>query len=209
MARWNASAGGRWNRLVQDLRRELGDKVEYFAAKEVQRRGALHFHVLVRSSDGRPVALSGGVLRALAIRHGFGHSVDVQPVAPNHAAYVSKYVSKSADARHRVPWKGWGHRTHRDLDRATGEVTEVRTRVRTFDPTYRTWSASRGWGRSMAEVRAAQQHFVLVLAALPSWADAPARRAWSCLDVPSVPGWADPANPLVEDPPGFLVGAGF
>lgn len=46
-AEWNGTAGMRFNRFMQDLRRRLGD-VQYAKAAEVQRRHLLHFHVLIR-----------------------------------------------------------------------------------------------------------------------------------------------------------------
>lgn len=54
LAEWNATAGARFNRVIQYLRRELGD-VQYAKAAEVQKRGALHFHVLVRPPLGRTI----------------------------------------------------------------------------------------------------------------------------------------------------------
>ena len=47
LAEWNATAGKRFNKAVTYLRRRYGD-VQYARAAEVQKRGALHFHVLVR-----------------------------------------------------------------------------------------------------------------------------------------------------------------
>ena len=160
---WNATAGARFNRLMQDLRRHWELPAQYFKAAEVQRRGALHFHLLVRA--GLPLALHKGVLRRLAIKHGFGHEVDVQAAQPSHAAYVAKYVSKASDERRDVPWRGHA-RTER-VDPVTGELTKGR-RV-TYAATYRTWSASREWGDTMAWVRAAQQHHVMLLDLLVPW----------------------------------------
>ena len=51
LAEWNASAGGRFNDFMTYLRRLLGD-VQYARAAEVQGRGALHFHVLLRLGAG-------------------------------------------------------------------------------------------------------------------------------------------------------------
>jgi hypothetical protein len=162
LATWNASAGQRFNRLVMALRRELGD-VAYFKAAEVQRRGALHFHLLVRVPAGARLPI--GRLRAIAIRYGFGHSVDVQPIQPHHAAYVAKYASKAAGERDDVPWNGWA-RVER-IDRHTGEVTRGHRKV--YRASYRTWSASRDWGRLMRDVRRSQAHYEIVMSALPNW----------------------------------------
>ncbi|MCR6703402.1 MAG: hypothetical protein NVV66_01450 [Cellulomonas sp.] len=195
LADWNATLGKRWNRFVQDLAREVGAVVvmfdergrrrtrlalRYFKAAEVQKRGALHLHVLVRREDGAPLVVRKRVLRALAIKHGFGHSVDVQPVETGHASYVAKYVAKSADERETVPWRArkWVRPKGRDVvlvrgtmwDRGTGEELGPPLMAESAHPTYRTWSASRAWGLSMLAVRADQRHFVMTLAELPAWA---------------------------------------
>lgn len=197
---WNAELGRRWNRLVTELRRQLGG-LEYVRVVEVQRRGALHVHALLRSSDGRPLALSGARLRRAAMLLGFGHSVDVQAVASSHAAYVAKYCAKAADSRAEVPWIGWRHVGGSWLNTRTGEIVEVeRKRVRSFSPTYRAWTTSRGWGWTMGNVREAQQHHVLVLASLPDWTDRPSRPAWAYGDVPPVPGWAREHSGHVDSP---------
>lgn len=167
LASWNASAGWRWNRLVRDLRRELGIEVRYFKATEVQRRGALHFHAMLRHPEGGVLALHVAQLRRLAIKWGFGHEVDVQAVEGRHAGYVAKYASKASDERQAVPWAG--RRRWERVDRQTGEVRKGWSPA--FTPTYRTWSASSCWGRSMSEIRAAQGHHEAVMFWLPSWAD--------------------------------------
>lgn len=202
LAEWNARASLRWNNFVRDLSRALGadyfvdgrrrQGVTYFRAAEVQRRGALHYHVLLRRVDGRPVQVSKSTVRALAIRHGFGHSVDVQRLEPGHASYVAKYVAKSADERRDVPWRLW--RTPRGFrqDAETGlwvnpRTGEVRDPELVTSPSFRTWSASRTWGLGMGEVKADQQHHVLTLAELPRWKDRAVPRAWAALAVPVRP----------------------
>ena len=202
LASWNATAGKQFNRLLQDLRRYWGNNVQYFKAAEVQRRGALHYHVLIRSSsfDGwvRTLAITVGELRRLALRHGFGHEVDVQAVQPKHWGYVAKYASKAAGDRSDVPWRGlrWvgGHRFEDVVDSSTGEVVRVRIgsterrQVPSARATYRTWSASRDFGDAMAYVRAAQGHWSAVVSALPSWVrpgGAPA--GWGAVLVPFRP----------------------
>jgi hypothetical protein len=140
LADWNASAAGRWNVLRGAIRR-LSPGLEYLRAVEVQKRGALHLHVIVWS----PVALDRAYLRRLAIGNGFGHELDLAPIVPGsrkHAYYVAKYVTKACDSRDEVPWRS------DVVDRATGEIQ----RLHTF-ASYRTWSASRGWGLTMREVR--------------------------------------------------------
>lgn len=142
LAEWNGSLGHRWNRFCQDLRRHLGQQVQYFKATEVQARGALHLHVPMRLTLGTRLHLP--TIRAMAIAHGFGHSVDLTAVK-NEAGlrYVAKYVSKAAAMRSSVPW--------RKTDKATGEVK--------MSPTYKTWSASRSWGLTMAAVKLEQQQW--------------------------------------------------
>lgn len=144
LAEWNPTAGTCWNRMRTALRRDH-QGLEFFRAAEVQKRGALHLHVIVWSPD----ALDVIALRRLGIRCGFGHSTDlavIEPGSRKHAYYVSKYVTKACDERHDVPWET-------GIDRATGEVLDPRGVQRR--PTYRTWSSSRGWGLTMRECRAA------------------------------------------------------
>lgn len=140
-AEFNAGLPTRWNRFAQDLKRLLGMNVAYFRAVETQRRGCLHEHVLIVPVDpSRRMALRVGAVRALAIKHGYGHSVRLDRVhgASGAASYVAKYVSKSCDERPDVPW----------VDLKTGELIRAR---------YRPWSASRNWGARMLDVRAAQR----------------------------------------------------
>ena len=141
VGRWNGEAAARWNRLQWDVKRLHGLDFEYFRAVEPQERGALHFHVLIRVTRGAVV--SKAQLRRLAIRHGFGHEVDVQALddSPDRkaraAGYCAKYVSKSSGDRRAVPF----------IHRHTGEIGPGR---------WRTWSSSRSWGSSMGAVRRAQ-----------------------------------------------------
>lgn len=184
LAAWNASAGARWNRLMQDVRRLLGPRVQFFKGCEVQRRGALHYHVLLRDPSGSPLALSTGQLRKLAIKHGFGHSVDVQRLQKGHAHYAAKYASKASDDRQEVPWRGWA-RCER-VDKFTGEVKVSKRWVTTG--TYRTWTASREWGRTMKEIRADQAHYEATVSELPSWVGGGLRQGVAaCVRVPARP----------------------
>jgi len=132
------------------LRREV-DGVQFFRAVEVQDgkrrsdghgRGALHLHVMTWS----PTPLDLVQLRTLALRAGFGHSVDLaycEPGSRRAAYYVAKYVTKACDQRDDVPWHA------ETIDQLTGEVTRGPVTAR-----YRTWSTSRQWGLTMAAVRA-------------------------------------------------------
>lgn len=211
LATWNASASARFNRFVQELSRKMGADIitfgddgkrrrvrglTYFKAAEVQRRGALHFHVMLKRLDGAPGRLSASLLRRVAVAHGFGHSVDVQRLEPGHAQYVAKYVAKASDERADVPWSRTGYakpvNPHYKVVPSLGEVMDTRTNELVGPATvalfttasYRTWSKARSWGRSMREVRADQQHHVLTLLALPAWAERQTSPGWAHLDVP-------------------------
>jgi hypothetical protein len=154
LSEWNGTCGKRWSHLLRLLTHYYGVRPSYFRAVEVQDgkrtalgvgRGALHLHVVVRFDH----AVSLKTLRALAMRAGFGHEIDWQPIDPGsaHATkvawYVSKYVTKATGAREDVPW------SVATTDPETAEVTV------SHHATYRTWSQSVTWGRTMAEIRAA------------------------------------------------------
>ncbi len=158
LAEWHARLGRRWNDFVTDLRREFGD-VQYAKAAEVQEeRGAVHFHAFFRCEADLPLAR----VRKLAMRHGFGHEVDLKVVAASDdaarsALYASKYASKSADARSDVDW----------LDLVSGEI-------RRGWPRLRVWTASRGWGDTMAGVKAVQAAWARTRAGAAEASDSPA-----------------------------------
>jgi hypothetical protein len=80
------------------------------------------------------------------------------------AAYCAKYVSKAVDQRCEVPW----------VDRRTGELMDRAG--------YRAWSASRGWGDKMSQVKAGQR----------AWAEAHAASAAALAE--SVAGAAGPLD---------------
>lgn len=144
LATWNGALGRRWSRFVDALRYHFGD-VQFFAAKEVQRRGALHLHVPIVFERHQAVRVDS--IRQLAIDHGFGHEVALDRVEPGSRQaqragwYVAKYVTKAATDRDSVPF----------VHPITGEVGHGR---------WRTWTCSRRWGLSMASVRAAQRAWV-------------------------------------------------
>lgn len=148
LAEENAMFGKRFNRLVQDLRRNYDPDLQYARVAELQKRGALHYHVLVRGSDDAITAMLAGyrksdpdcAIRALVEKHGFGHEVDLQPADGGTVRYLLKYVTKFAEQRAEIPW----------LDTKTGEIVTGADR-------YRVWTASRLWGPTMREVREVQR----------------------------------------------------
>ncbi len=157
LAEWNGCLTKRMNRLLSAIRRgEASPRVrgrrapvdlEYFQAREVQRRGALHVHVVLIPAASKPVQLDRKVLKQLAMSHGFGHEVDVERVGTSKhggskarspgrvAGYLSKYVTKAADLRTTVPWpyRRYGRR----------------------QAAFRTWTRSQDWGVTMRDVREA------------------------------------------------------
>lgn len=147
---WNASHGRRWNHFITSLRRVAPD-VQFMRGCEAQDgkrrtdglgRLGLHDHVIIRSRH----ALDERLIRRLAIRAGYGHSVSIdemQAGSQREARYVSKYVSKSADVRWDVPWRALR------INVESGEMSWPLVKAR-----YRTWSASRRWGLTMKQVRA-------------------------------------------------------
>ena len=72
LGKWNGECSACFNRFMQDLRRMLRLQVQYFKGAEVQQRGALHFHVLVRLPATIGCKVNRNALRALAMHHGFG-----------------------------------------------------------------------------------------------------------------------------------------
>jgi hypothetical protein len=157
LARWNESVTKRVNRLLSAVKRgEASPKVrgrrasvefEYFQAREVQRRGALHVHVVLIPVADKPLQLDGKLLRELAMSHGFGHSVDLRRIGTSKhggskahspgrvGGYLAKYVTKAADLRAAMPWANpaYGRR----------------------QAPFRTWTRSLGWGVTMRDVREA------------------------------------------------------
>lgn len=174
---WNPTCAARWNVLRGRLKR-LRPDLEYLGSVEVQKRGALHRHVIMWSSE--PLSLRQ--IRPLAMDAGFGHEVDLaeaEPGSRRFAYYVAKYVTKSCDDRDQVPWRA------DVVDEQSGEVRSMRTAA-----TFRTWSSSRGWGLTMREVRmiarvaAAQQQIRL--------------RGQSLAEADP---WAEPESGVLPEPP--------
>lgn len=105
-------------------------------------RGALHDHFLARTK----YAIDERLIRRLALRAGYGHSIEVADCAPGskrEAYYISKYITKTTDERRKVPWRA------EVVDVETGEVRRELVLAR-----FRTWSCSRRWGMTMAQALA-------------------------------------------------------
>lgn len=192
LARWNAGASVAWSRMLNNGIRRDGHftflRGAYFRVAEVQRRGALHFHILVRVVPGEVITPRDvHRLTAMAMDYGFGHRVDLAEIdAGRGAHYVAKYVAKAANERPGVPWARDKVRTisaaplplpERAVPNAWAAhgpwqsertVTYVSRRA-----TYRTWSSSVDWPNTMQDLRAAQAHYAEVVAALPDWAEEP------------------------------------
>jgi hypothetical protein len=180
MGAWNADAATCWNRLRTGLARESGG-LRFFRAAEVQKRGLLHYHVIVKWA--KPVPLHR--IHALATDAGFGCVIDLRPIDPGSTwsqHYVSKYVTKSCDDRDEVRWERLDYAR---VDRETGEIPITTT------PTFRTWSCSRDWGLTMAEiVAAARRAAVLRPEAAESLGE----------DVPGDDGWGLAAGASAAGP---------
>lgn len=139
---WNPAAGARWNVLRLALSRLCDGQLHYFRVVEIQKRGAIHLHILLRVPVG--AQLDPYEVQRLALAAGFGCNVDLSPMSDKRAArYVAKYAAKSYCERAEVPWKD------EVLDKETGEL---RTRQMAA---YRTVSQSRDWGLTLKAIRAA------------------------------------------------------
>jgi hypothetical protein len=160
LAEWNPGLTKRMNRVLEAMRRGEASPLvggrrcpvafEYLQGRELQERGALHVHAVLLPRGRAPLQFDRKALRELVMRHGFGHELDLERIGTSRhggskakspgrvAAYVSKYVSKAADARGRAPWASLPRRRQAP---------------------YRTWTCSRAWPRSMKEVRSEQQRW--------------------------------------------------
>ena len=140
LGEWNADQSASWNRLRLALSRLTEGSLTYIGSVEVQKRGALHRHVVLNVD--RP--LFPEEVQALALAAGFGCVFDLQVInsAQKAAWYISKYVTKSAGARSEVPWIA------DVLDRSTGELRAMKTAA-----TFRSWSAAQSWGFTLKGLR--------------------------------------------------------
>jgi hypothetical protein len=133
---WNPTAGKRWNAMRTNLTR--GRHLEFLRVVEVQKRGALHLHVLVRSD----LPLDVSELQGHALAAGFGCNLDLSRMPAARAArYVAKYAAKGYTQRGAVPWRD------EVLDKGTGEMRPRQT------ASYRTVSQSQGWGLTVRQIR--------------------------------------------------------
>lgn len=184
IAAWNVDGVTRWNRMATDLRRGSSltggradfERMEYFKATEPQKRGALHFHVLIRVP--RVLVLDDelrGWLRDLAVSHGFGHEVDVQLIGDGDldhvkaARYVAKYVTKANRGSAQIALPKRPDRVlvqdeesgdlytqhHPGCDCSTSKDGMHASHRPVRRP--RAWTASRRWGLSLGLVRASQR----------------------------------------------------
>jgi len=145
---WNALLAKNWSAFTVYLRRRFGD-VQYAKAVEVQMkrlrrtgRGLLHLHVLIRCDAD--LTQHKEELRQLAMRWGFGHSIDVEPFHPRHVHYLANYGTKACDDRQHIDL----------LDLRTGEIVHGPRRMRTF-------SCSRNYGDTIVQVKQQQRGWVL------------------------------------------------
>lgn len=140
LAEWNPTESACWNRLRLALSRLTDGALTYVGAVEVQKRGALHRHIVLNVDR----ALLPEEVQALALSAGYGCVYDLQVLTnPGQVArYVSKYVTKSAGERGEVPWLA------DVVDKQTGEVRLLKTMA-----TFRTWSAAQSWGYTMKGLR--------------------------------------------------------
>ena len=126
---WNAQSTRLWSETIrrarQNLMHELGTsrrkgshsiRLEYVKVVEMQRRGLVHFHALVRLDESAEVASCDGAILARAVRQAirttrthdgageyrFGRVADVQILGEGvsdvkgAANYLAKYVTKTA-----------------------------------------------------------------------------------------------------------------
>ena len=153
---WNATASQLWDRTMIRLRRQLAAaagltttelgraaQIHYLKVAELQRRGLVHFHVLLRAdgTDGPesepPGWLSTELLAAtftsvvastqvrglVGVARGWGSQVDVANLSSEQgddrrvASYLSKYATKTTDGTLAFA-RQFAHR--REIERADG-----------------------------------------------------------------------------------------
>ena len=133
---WNAHASRLWSNTIQGVRRSLAEsaglvqtklhtqaQVHYLKVAEMQRRGLVHFHIVVRADgpetvEADPPEWLSSELLARVVRHSVAHAsasglaggpyrwgrmLDIRDLALNSddahkvASYVAKYSTKTTD----------------------------------------------------------------------------------------------------------------
>jgi hypothetical protein len=105
---WNSGARHSFKRLIERLRVLFpGARLEYWKVGETQRRGLVHYHVIVRPISYLPKA----VLERLCVAVGFGRICYVQAVWEHKGGtkgllgYLGKYLLKDVGGWDPI----WGH----------------------------------------------------------------------------------------------------
>ncbi|MEO3972394.1 replication initiator [Streptomyces sp. CAU 1734] len=118
---WNAHAGLLWRRFSTHLRREIAKlaglsqrelpthiRVAFAKVAEYQRRGAVHFHAVIRTATAK-ARIDGLTLDGRAHSFAFGRQLDVRTIRSTDftdraaltdravAAYIAKYATKGAE----------------------------------------------------------------------------------------------------------------
>jgi len=174
LGEWNGTLSKRWNKFktylqryynsyIKQLNKEIRAankkygtqqptlalvKLQFFRAVEIQKRGALHEHVIFRVPASDFVINSRMIeeIREIAVECGYGHSIKLISLDPqdeqakqNSARYLAKYVSKTAGQRKTLPYVPEEGKTSR----------------------YRIWTASSKWGATMKSIKQAQKDWFL------------------------------------------------
>jgi hypothetical protein len=151
LAAWHATLAKRWSYFRQFMGR-AGIDVQYLKSYELQRRGAVHAHVMVRVPAGVPERLLHQLVRSYARHYGWGPQVKLDRLgaegSPDSVRRAAAYVAKYA-------CKGSGVKVER-LNFATGELESCGLR---------SWSASGSWGMRMWQCRLERARFAAARAA--------------------------------------------
>ena len=98
---WNELASRRLNRFITALRRTFpGAQIAYWKVGEKQKRGLIHYHIIIRGLRYLPHK----TMRKLAVRTGFGPRVGVMHPEPKKGGmrgllgYFGKYLVKGLSA---------------------------------------------------------------------------------------------------------------
>jgi len=105
---FNPTASACWNRFTTYLRRAWGKTypdLQYWRVAELQERGHVHFHVVLRGARYLPISNASGTgLRDLAVRAGFGTWVGIRRPRDypggvrSVGSYFGKYLLKAYTA---------------------------------------------------------------------------------------------------------------